>query len=388
MKITKTLSLFAFILMLSSCIKEGAKVEFHYYEEGDYETISKHLNIDAFPEDYTLKFPDYYRGGVTRSFQNGVATLGRVLFYDTNLSKDNTISCASCHKQELAFSDDKAFSDGVSNRSTARNSLALGSTFNFNEYYGNPTFGGIPFFWDNRAFTVSEQAKATLGNPKEMDMHMDEVVARIKNLEYYKPLFDKEFYGQINENNVLFAISEFVNSIGSFQSKFDKALTAHFKKYKNTNNLENYNFEGFTDAENNGKNIYMRNCASCHGETMGVPATDKANNGLYLQYEDKGVGGNTYISSEISQFKVPTLRNITLTAPYMHDGSLATLEEVIEHYNNGIKNHVNLSKELKEGSGPKRLNLSQNEKEDLLAFFSTLEDPSLMKEKKYSNPFK
>lgn len=386
---TKILGIFIFAVLLGSCAKEGADVKFHYYDEGDYEIISKYLDIEAYPQDYTLNFPEYYtRGFGGRQFDNGMATLGRVLFYDKNLSSDRTISCASCHKQEIAFSDDLPKSRGVQNRATERNSLALGSSFNFNEYYGNPSFGGIPFFWDNRAFTVSEQSSQTLGNPLEMDMKMHEVVARVNELEYYKPFFKKEFFGEVSETNILRSISEFVNAIGSFDSKFDKALTEHFKAKGNLNNLQDYTFASYSESENRGKNIYINKCATCHSSTFGAPSKVQANNGLYMTYPDEGIGHQTQKPSDVGQFKVPTLRNITMTAPYMHDGSISTLEEVIEHYSTGVKNHQNLDPELRAGNKAKKMNFSDQDKSDLLAFFYTLNDDVVMNETKFSDPFK
>lgn len=377
----KLFSLFVVLAFMASCVKKGAEVDFHYYEDGDYEIISKYLDLEDYPADFTLHFPSYYTrtGGAPRQFDNGMATLGRVLFYDKNLSSDRTISCASCHRQEIGFSDDIAFSQGVNNRSTARNSLALGSTFNFNEYYGNPTFGGVPFFWDNRAFTVSEQAKQTFGNPDEMGMHMSDVVKRVNELEYYEPFFKKEFFNRVDETNVLRAISEFVNSIGSFDSKFDHALANHYDRFNNITNIEGASFKDYTDSENRGKDLYLQNCASCHSNSFGAPSVIAANNGLYENYTDQGDAG---------EFKVPTLRNITLTGPYMHDGSIATLEEVIEHYSSGIKNNSKLNHRLMDNSNnPLRMNFSQQDKDDFIAFFRTLEDEGLMKEERFSDPF-
>jgi cytochrome c peroxidase len=169
----KTFILFSLALFISYCIKKGADIKYYYYDEDDYKILSQHLTIKEYPEDYTLDFPSYYTRGFNTRFDNRIATLGRVLFYYKNLSFDRSVSCASCHKQELAFSDDVALSSGVQNRSTDRNALALGSTFNFREYYGNPSFGGIPFFWDNRALTVAEQTKQTISNEKEMGMQME-----------------------------------------------------------------------------------------------------------------------------------------------------------------------------------------------------------------------
>ena len=279
LKVPITLT-FIFLITLSNCVKEEVKIEYSYYEHGDYEIISQYLNIPNDKVDYSLNFPTYYLSG-NREFNDGMATLGRVLFYDKNLSEDRSISCASCHKQELAFSDDLAFSDGVLNRKTTRNSLALGSVFSFREYYGSMSFGRVPFFWDNRASTVQEQSKQTLANDVEMSMNMQEVVERVKEQAYYNPLFKNAFRGgEISEDNVLDAISEFINSMATFNSKYDKGLENHYSTYRNFNNLEEVNITGLSSQENLGKTLYIKNCGSCHGNVNGMPGQIAANNGF------------------------------------------------------------------------------------------------------------
>jgi cytochrome c peroxidase len=305
------------------------------------------------------------------------------LFYDKNLSKDKTISCASCHKQELAFSDDVAFSTGVENRATARNSIALGSVLNFAAYYGG--FSGIPFFWDNRAESVQDQSRATLGNPVEMDMKMHEVVDVVRKLEYYEPLVDKAFSKRLNkitETDVLNAIGEFVNSLTNYNTRFDTELDkVGITKINN-------NFSGFTASENRGKSLYLTNCASCHGQNAARPPVVSANNGLMMTYDDKGVGKHTNNGKDESLFKVPTLRNIARTAPYMHNGMFKTLSEVIDHYSTGIVLHKNLSSALKSNSNTaKKFNFSEQDKEDLMAFLMTLNDDKVITAAKFSDPF-
>ena len=199
-----------------------------------------------------------------------MATLGRVLFYDKNLSKDKTISCASCHAQSIAFSDDKAFSDGIENRATDRNSLALGAVFSFSEYYGNASFGRIPFFWDNRASSVQEQSEQTFANPNEMGMEMHQVLERVKEMPYYTPLMKAAFgLGDITEQKILDAINEFVNSLGSFNAPFDKALDNEFRNHNNAISAVQEDFALFNAQENLGKRLYLDNCASCHGPLLG-----------------------------------------------------------------------------------------------------------------------
>ncbi len=371
--------------LLVSCDK-GLETEIIYYADSEgndiYPMISEKLDIPKIPLSYDQNFPSYY-GRSFSSFENNIATLGRVIFYDTNLSHDRNISCASCHDQKLGFADAKAFSDGVNGRTTARNSLALGAVFSFREYYGNPANGGIPFFWDNSANTVQEQSKRTFANEDEMNMKMPEVIERIKEEEFYKPLFVAAYgSSEINEDGVLNAISEFVSAMGSYDSKYDRALANHFDNNSfSLNNVPHVDFPEFTVAENKGKKLYLNHCASCHGETNGFPGLIEANNGLDLVYEDTGIDGQ-------SLFKVPTLRNVALTGPFMHDGRFETLEEVVDHYSSNIKAHKNLSSNLMDGNNPMKFNFSKEDKENLVAFLHTFTDQDFLTAEKYSDPFK
>ncbi len=373
----------ALIYLLSGCAKEGFDI--NLYSDEDYAEISQYLNISQSLENYDMVFPTYYRRANSQT-DDRIATVGRVLFYDANLSKDRSVSCASCHEQNIAFSDDKAFSDGIEGKQTTRNSIALGSVFSFREYYG---VGRIPFFWDNRANTVEDQSTETFANKREMGMEMHQVVDRVWEQPYYRPLFRAAYEQEdITEAMVLEAISVFVNSIGSFDSKFDQQLEVVTDNPNVVMESAHKEFPGFSEAENRGKAIYMANCASCHATDMGAPPVTSGNNGLYENYEDIGIGEHQYGSSNDGLFKVPTLRNIALTAPYMHDGSIATLPEVIEHYNSGIKPYVNLSNSLKDGAGnAKRFYFSQQDKDDLLAFLYTLTDESLLVDERFSDPF-
>ena len=380
-----------------SCNKDP-KLSFNYYKDGQYQMMSKTLNLPEKPFDYQPKLAvhlvaDFLRPSAVNS---DMATLGRVIFYDKKLSKDQSIACAGCHKQELAFSDDVALSTGVEGRQTARNSFPLGSVANFAAYYGTETFGsaGIPFFWDNRAGTVSEQSKATFGNPDEMGMKMSDVTDMINKLDYYGPLFSTAFGSTyVSEEKVLQALTHFINSLMSCDSKFDKAANklfpggnGSFFDYENI--MSNNSFSSFTQSENKGKQIYVNKCASCHTVGFGRPILVKANNGLDVVYTDNGIGKITGHQAENGLFKVPTLRNIALTGPYMHDGRFSSLEEVVEHYSTGIKNHPNLSQQLKSNGQPKLMNLSIQDKQDLIAFLNTLTDVNFVQQAKFSDPFK
>lgn len=367
-----------------SCDSE-VEITRSYYNEEESIVLNQYLNLPSEPYDYNIKYPSYITTNVRTNMNYDEATLGRVLFYDKNLSSDNTVSCASCHKQELAFSDDVPFSGGVQSRVTQRNSIALGSVINFNLYYGQDVFGAIPFFWDNSASTVQEQSKRTLANPNEMNMHMKDVIKKVNELPYYKPLIKKAFANthKASEEQILDAIAEFINSITNYDTKFDHAVSEHFDLNRSTF-ISKVNLPGFSPQENKGKDLYLTNCASCHGTVAGRPGQTAANNGLYNQYADIGAGADNRAS-----FKVPTLRNILRTAPYMHDGSFATIDEVLDHYSKGIKDNPGLSSFLRTYDGqPRKFNFTEQDKEDLIAFLATMNDDNIVSDVRFSDPFK
>ena len=392
--------LFGFLLIACfSCKQDGGEFEINYYTPDDYAMMTQYLDIPDYPLDYKNEFPKYYRNATIRRFDKDQATLGRVLFYDKKLSKDQTISCASCHKQELAFADDIDLSIGIEDRRTSRNSLALGSVFSFNEYYGSSSFGAVPFFWDNRASSVQEQSIQTFANENEMGMEMHQVVSEAKNQPYYAPLFKMAFGDEnVTEDRVLSAISVFVNSIGSYDSKYDRALDAAGYTLSGfgggTPSVPGGNLGGMLTAEETrGKDLYVANCGTCHGVINGVPGKISANNGLDITYEDNGEGELTSSNSDMGKFKVPTLRNIMVTGPYMHDGRFETIEDVIEHYSSGVQLHPNLEPELRDGNSARQMNFTAAEKADLISFLNTFTDDDFLDStsesgKKYSDPFK
>lgn len=384
------LPVFGLLLLLGACNKKSDFNYYYYYSPEDYALLSQYLNLPSLPKDYTVTLPTHLAsaGLFARPVERDKAVLGRVLFYDKNLSKDGKISCASCHKQAIGFSDDLAQSKGVNGNVTDRNSIALASVANFSAYYGTDLNGpgAIRFFWDNRAATVAEQSTGSLENPKEMGMHMTEVVAAVLAQPYYRPLFEKS-YGdaEVSKERITESIANFINALGSYQSKFDQEAAK--QPYGSTYTQ----FSGFNAAQNNGLKLYQANCASCHSPIMGRPMLFNASNGLdaVTNAADGGVGTFSGNSNELGSFKVPTLRNIALTAPYMHDGRFATLEEVIEHYSSGVQSHPNLHANLKLSNGqPKRMNFDNTKKQDLIAFLNTLTDEEIRKDEQFADPFK
>jgi len=304
------------------------------------------------------------------------ATLGRVLFYDKILSVNNSIACAGCHQQGLAFADDRPFSIGFDGGLTKRNSMSLINV----EYYKNGKF-----LWDERGNSLETQTLLPVTDHIEMGMpNLDVLVERLQTKKYYPILFEKAFGNQnITSERVGAALAQFIRSIISYRSKFDEGRTII--------NSVRSPYPNFTAQENEGKNLFfnpMLACSGCH-KTETFTAPSPKNNGLEIPSIDQGVGAITNDLSQVGNFKVPSLKNIELTAPYMHDGRFKTLEEVIEHYNSGVQAHPNLSSQLRNPDNtPRRLNLTQEDKAALIAFLKTLTDQSITADVKFSNPFK
>lgn len=380
---------FAFCFGVQSCTDKTSSEIFHYTDE-EYATLSENLNLPIGTYDYELvtnvPVPD-----TNGDLPYHKATLGRVLFYDKMLSIDESTSCASCHSQDAAFADNEKFSEGIEGQLGKRNSLPLGNTIGFVRYYGTDlTFQSGFFSWDESFESIDDQSKAAITSAVEMGHSMWELSQIIKDQQHYQILFEKA-YGKnspITENNILDAITEFVNSFSSRESKFDKSIPSSSSFFVDTES----DFPGFTNSENRGKRLFNRNCQNCHGSDHNSIVLSSANNGLDLVYEDKGMGEKENQSYLNGVFKVPSLRNIEITGPYMHDGRFETLEEVIEHYSSGVKNHPNLSQFLKEGFGStqtaKHFNFTATEKTDLVNYLKTLTDTDFVAEVKWSDPFK
>ena len=337
-----------------------------------------HLTLPAYLSSPGILAQINISGGNTVT-DNG-ATLGRVLFYEKNLSKTQTISCGSCHQQSNAFSDTIALSKGFAGGLTARNTMTLMNT----AYYPDGKY-----FWDERANTLEIQVLAPVQNVVEMGMTLDSMVSRLQQLSYYPPLFTKAFGDPaITSDRVSMALAQFLRSIVSYQSKFDigrQSLPTQAPP------LDQVAFANFTAQENRGKQLFfspqLANCAACHG-TETFTAAKPQNNGLDLVSADQGVGGITGLPQQIGNFKVPSLKNIALTAPYMHDGRFTSLDQVVEHYSTGVQANRNLSGPLRNPDGsPRLLNLSADDKAALVAFLNTLTDTNITSDIKYSDPF-
>lgn len=301
------------------------------------------------------------------------ATLGRALFYDKRLSTNQTVACASCHQQKNGFSDSRPFSVGWDGHKGTRNGMGLSNA----RWYQRKSF-----FWDERAATLEEQTLLPIQNPVEMGMTLEALTNRLAAEPFYTNLFTKAFGSTVvNTNRISHALAQFVRSIVSIQSKYDVGVTV--------------NFTNFTAQENQGRAIFFGPpggppgvCAACHGTDNFVPGPGLNNNGLEFPYVDTGVGGITGNPADLGKFKVPSLRNIELTAPYMHDGRFTNLEKVVDFYNSGVVNNPNLSPPLRAPNGTVlRLNLTTGQKSALVAFLKTLTDTNLANDVKLSDPF-
>lgn len=272
--------------------------------------------------------------------------LGKQLFFDPILSRDSTISCGSCHHTDLYFTDGLPLSLGIDSNHAFRNAPSL-----INVAYQ-------PYmFWDGGVPTIEQQVLAPISNPLEMDFDVNAVVARLQHHAEYVTMFKKAYNQEPSVFALTRAIANYERTLFSGRSAFDE-----FQYYGNASAL--------SASALNGKNIFFGEkgeCFHCHNEFNFTDNSFK-NNGLYLQYADSGRARITLLPSDVGKFKVPSLRNIAMTAPYMHDGSIVTLSAVIEHYNSGGKPHPNKSGLIKP------LNLTEQEKEDLLNFLLSLTD--------------
>lgn len=282
--------------------------------------------------------------------------LGRTLFYDPILSRDNTISCASCHLQQTGFTHvDHDLSHGIEGKIGTRNSLTLMNLA-----------WSTHFMWDGGINHLEVQPIAPITSEFEMGENMQNVVQKLNKSEKYAILFEKAFGTKtITGQQTLKALSQFLVMLKTANSKYDRVLQ---KKEK------------FTPKEEKGYQVFRRNCASCHKEPLFTNDSFE-NNGLPIDstLNDFGRIKITHNPKDKSKFKVPTLRNVQFTFPYMHDGRFKTLAQVIQHYNSGITKSETLSKKLQSP-----LHLSDDDRVDLVAFLKTLTDTEFLFNPKFS----
>lgn len=302
------------------------------------------------------------------------ADLGRHLFYDSSLSKNYHMSCATCHKQEKAFSDaPNAFTIGNNRVLTKRNTMPL---FNLAWYSS--------FFWDGRAASIEDQVLHPVRDTSEMNFNWKDATKRIKASKFYRLKFKLAFPSkEIDSVLISRAIGQFLRTLISNNSKFDRVLAG----------------KDFLDKDEYAGLVLMNDmtkgdCLHCHTTDADALGTTGlfSNNGLdnikdSKMYEDKGLGGHTKNDNDNGKFKIPSLRNIAVTAPYMHDGRFANLEEVLDFYSAGVQNSVNIDSKMGLAhQGGVRLTIE--EKKQIIAFLKTLTDSSFIASPEFANPFR
>ncbi len=292
------------------------------------------------------------------------ATLGRVLFYDRRLSANETVSCGSCHFAENGFSDPRQFSIGFEGGATPRNSMGL----SFTRYYLTGKY-----FWDERAASLEAQTLMPIQDPVEMGMTLPAVLDRLEATTFYPGLFADAFGTQeITSDRISLALSQFLRSMVAPNSRYDQGRAAQ-------GGPAGVPVPGLTTQENEGLQIFFGEgrCNQCHEGDLQIIDFPR-NNGLDPITTDPGVGDG--------RFKVTSLRNVELTAPYMHDGRFETLEDVVEFYNSGIQPHPALDRILIDAGQPVRFNFSEDQRAALVAFLRTLTDDSIT-DVRWSDPF-
>lgn len=302
--------------------------------------------------------------------------LGRMLFYDPIMSADSSISCASCHKQVFAFTDNLAVSKGINGRLLTRNSMPLHNLM-WNNF----------FFWDGRVNTLREQVLIPIQTHNEMALDLFELIKRMNKSSRYRTEFKKAFPNQdITPENVAKALEQFLISMISFDAKIDQLATNN----DTLNVISASALRGmklfFKPVEDGGAD-----CFHCHSNTpfFGRFSQDgsMSNNGLDEAHTDLGFGAVTGNPLDNGKFKIPNLRNVELTAPYMHDGRFATLEEVLDFYGDGsgVKmNSPNIDSDMIHNPP---IVLTLQEKLDIIEFLKTLTDNNFINNPAFSNPF-
>jgi cytochrome c peroxidase len=374
------------LLIGLSIIFFNCKKDNSFFNKQEFAILSKNLNIPEIPFNYSKPILPSFLLNQFVTIQNNTpnsnpitdwgATLGRILFYDKNLSINHTIACATCHSQQFGFTDTAQFSMGFLGAKTSKHSMALANA----TYYANGRF-----FWDERAASLEAQVLQPLQDSVEMGMTLPQVVKRLQSQKYYPILFKKAFADTtITTTNIAKALSQFVRSMISYTSKYDQGRA----QVANRTDI----FPNYTTQENEGKTIFMSHakiaCFSCHN-TDAFITDNPRNNGLSSNNKELGIAIHTKQLSDVGKFKSSSLKNVALRKRFMHDGSIGSLVDVIEHYNSGIVMSPTLDVHLMNGNrtAPLQMKLTQSQKDALLAFLNTLTDQKMLLEEKFSNPF-
>jgi len=321
---------------------------------------------EEYPVQVPRGFPQLEKGHPNAMTTAGIA-LGEQLFFDPILSADSTVSCASCHQPALAFTDGRAVAIGINGQKGKRNAPSL----------LNAAFYHTGLFWDGRAETLEEQALVPVEDPLEMGNSWEKVIKVLREHNRYPTLFKQAF--QIRDTTELTR-----HLVAKALAQYQRSLMSGISRY----DLEEQGLASFTESEKRGKAIFMDasaelphgECGHCHTPPLFTDLT-YMNNGLdevgsLEDYPDRGRGKVTGTKYDNGRFRVPSLRNVGITAPYMHDGRFATLEEVVDHYNSGGHFAPNVDPKVR------KLHLSSSDKQDLVNFLKTLTDTSLVNELK------
>jgi cytochrome c peroxidase len=299
------------------------------------------------------------------------ATLGRVLFYDKRLSVTNTHACASCHRQDHGFAAPEQFSSGVMGVPQKRNSMGLTNVrYNWDDAY----------FIDFRVRTLEKLSLIPIEEPTELASSLSSLEQKLAATDFYPRLFEVAFgTPEVNRERIAKALAQFLRALLSYRSKYDQAYSGMEANHQPTPDLV------FTPEERRGDLLFSNHCGSCHSyriQLMRTPTT----NGLDVVSADPG-------GAPGGVFRATSLRNVAMTAPYMHDGRFASLREVIDHYDHGVQkpipmpSYVPLDLFLPGTNEPRRLNLSEDDKNALEAFLHTLTDESFLTDPRFSDPF-
>ena len=365
----------AAVLLITACKPDSDLTE----EEPAVTTPYKQVLPAGFPA--TVRIP-----ADNQLTEEGVA-LGRMLFYETRLSRNNALSCGSCHQQSKAFTDGRALALGVDGAQHTRSAMSLANIL------WEPSLN-----WDGAADGLETQARKPIENPVEMHQTLAEGVSKLQQTELYPPLFRKAFGSRtITEQNVLKALAQFERTLISSNSKYDKFRRREISKLTLD---EEAGRQLFLTHPNPVEPIPGANCFHCHTEgnllfsstdyTNGAAATF-FNNGLDVSPADAGRGGVTGLAADRGKFRAPTLRNIALTAPYMHDGRFQTLQQVLDHYSDHVQQSspnidINLLDATNTFHGT-QLDLTATQKRQIIAFLQTLTDSTFIQDKRFSSPF-
>lgn len=330
--------------------------------------------------DYDIPFPYYLTvtpgwvktnaGTLNHEMTSEKATLGRVLFYDKRLSENYEVSCATCHKQEFAFADNHRFSEGINGAKTDRN------TPNINDLGWRTEFSPfvVPLFWDARETDLDKMVLQPISHQGELGHDLDILVEKLASTQFYPSLFEAAFGDPtITSERIGVALGQFVRSLSTFDSKYDQSRSGG---------------AALNEAELAGEELFKENCAVCHKPHHFGQLAPTSNS---LPSNDPGYGAVTGNSADIGKFKTPSLRNIELTAPYMHDGRFQTLEEVLIFYSDSIPNPpvgpVYYNPVTNQPFSLGAIDFDETEIQNLLAFLKTLTSEELISHEKFSDPF-